>query len=120
MTHLISCIARLNETIVDRTFPSDRIPTPAEAIGIVQIKTAIILLQNANASFAMSDAFFGEPSWERLADFLEEVQRREEIQKDIDQTSWGAEHELERLHDLSPSEVWKVMARVALKCMGTE
>ena len=62
MTHLMSYIAGLNKEIVDRTFPINRIPTPAEAIGIVQIKTAIVLLQNANASFAMSDAFFGEPS----------------------------------------------------------
>ena len=58
--------------------------------------------------------------WEQLADSWEEAQRQEEIQKDIDQTSWGAEHELERLHDLSPSEVWKLMARVALKCMESE
>ena len=62
MTQLTYCIGKLNAVVSDRTFSGLRIPTVAEVAGVVQIKSAIVLLQHADANFALSDAFFGEPS----------------------------------------------------------
>ena len=62
MTHLISCIAHLNAIVSERTFPGDRIPTMGDLAGVCAIKTAIVILRHADANFALSDAFFGEPS----------------------------------------------------------
>ena len=62
MTQLTYCIGKLNSIVSERTFPGDRLPSAGDLAGVCAIKTAIVILRHADANFAISDAFFGEPS----------------------------------------------------------
>ena len=69
------------------------------------------------------DQFLGpEPHipelWEQLAEFLEEVQRKEEIQKDVEQTLVWAEREIEHLVELKAyTAIRQLAANAVLKTL---
>ena len=75
MTQLISCIAHLNAIVSERTFPGNRLTSPGDLAGVCAIKTAIVILRHADANFALSDAFFGEPSSSQHVNCLGEVSK---------------------------------------------
>jgi hypothetical protein len=56
--------------------------------------------------------------WEELADFMEEVQRREAIQKDVEQTLVWAEREIEHLVELKAyTAIRQLAANAVLKTL---